>query len=448
MGRSSRGAKASASVDSAFEYATRNNATDNDDLDLDGSFSYRQIRTLNKQMIVEENRKYHSKQTSRGTILISVLGIVSLWMVAFSSSRSSYTNEGNTREINRLDDVDTGGVARLNRQNGVKVNDKDTTRNSDGTFVEEDVFRKDLAFLEDPLNQMKDSDLPLFWHVPRTGGSTVKSIVGVCFGFTQASELGVSMGHNADTELAVFEIDGVKYINVDTTTIEGINRARTFDLASNSTVDMVFSSYLSEASSLYNADHKGRAFTILRHPIDRAISMFHYLVSNPQLNPIIADMTLTEYAESTHIENNWMVRYLVNQMEGELGKDQLEAAKEVLRRKIFIGLVDEFEESMEQFTNYFNWWAKVEDEEKSERRMDCVSQLVSVGIGVNYGEKPSLEKGDQAWALITWQNQYDIKLYEYASEELFPMQSLQWGTKAKKKQIKKQKKALQKKTSL
>ena len=119
------------------------------------------------------------------------------------------------------------------------------------------------------------------------------------------------------------------------------------------------------------------------------------VVSNPQLNPIIADMTLTEYAESTHIENNWMVRYLANQMEGELCKDQLKVAKEVLRRNFFIGLVDEFEESMEQFTNYFNWWAKVEGEEKSERRMDCVSQLVSVGIGVNYGEKPSLEKGNQ-----------------------------------------------------
>ena len=66
-------------------------------------------------------------------------------------------------------------------------------------------------------------------------------------------------------------------------------------------------------------------------------------------------MTLTEYAESTHIENNWMVRYLANQMEGELGKDQLKAAKEILRRKNFIGLVDEFEESMEQFTNYFIW---------------------------------------------------------------------------------------------
>ena len=66
-------------------------------------------------------------------------------------------------------------------------------------------------------------------------------------------------------------------------------------------------------------------------------------------------MTLTEYAESTHIENNWMVRYLSNQMEGKLGKDQIEAAKEVLRRNFFIGLIDEFEESMEQFTNYFNW---------------------------------------------------------------------------------------------
>lgn len=235
---------------------------------------------------------------------------------------------------------------------------------------------------------------------------------------------------------------------VFTWNIAGIQRARDFGLASSGNIDIVFSSYLSETSVLFTNENMGRVFTFLRHPIDRAVSMFNYLASNRQLNPAIADMSLIEYAESAHIENNWMVRYLVNQMEGEITKNHLEEAKEVLRRKFFIGIVDEFEESIEQFAVYFDWWSKIEDTDKSEQREDCVSQLVSFGIGVGSRENLPLEKGDQAWALITWQNQYDTALYEYARDELFPQQSLKWGTKEKKKKLKKQKKALQKSIGL
>lgn len=42
-----------------------------------------------------------------------------------------------------------------------------------------------------------DAETPLFWHVPRAGGSTMKDIMGQCLGLVSASEVGVRDGHGA-----------------------------------------------------------------------------------------------------------------------------------------------------------------------------------------------------------------------------------------------------------
>ena len=49
------------------------------------------------------------------------------------------------------------------------------------------------------------------------------------------------------------------------------------------------------------------------------------------------------------------------------------------------------------------------------------------------------KRGSQAHALISWQTQFDTKLYTYA-KELFVKQTKEWGTKERKKQLKKEKK--------
>ena len=102
-----------------------------------------------------------------------------------------------------------------------------------------------------------------------------------------------------------------KYVNVDTTSISGLERAKSFDLANSGSVDVIFSSYIKETSAIFSDEHKGRGFVLLRDPIERAISMFYYLADQPG-NEEISEMTVEEYAQSTRIENNWMVRYLVS----------------------------------------------------------------------------------------------------------------------------------------
>jgi hypothetical protein len=56
------------------------------------------------------------------------------------------------------------------------------------------------------LNNFKDSwdpweatDMPVFFHIPKSGGSTIKDIMGTCHRFVLASEAGVTDGHDQDT---------------------------------------------------------------------------------------------------------------------------------------------------------------------------------------------------------------------------------------------------------
>ena len=114
-----------------------------------------------------------------------------------------------------------------------------------------------LADLDDlPL---KDSDVPFFFHVPRSGGSTVKDILGSCIGFVQASDVGARHGHKHDKTLEVMqEKDGSQFVNVDTTTAEGIHRAKKLGLVQSGLADVLVTQHLHPAATMFNENQKGR----------------------------------------------------------------------------------------------------------------------------------------------------------------------------------------------
>ena len=67
-------------------------------------------------------------------------------------------------------------------------------------------------------------------------------------------------------------------------------------------------------------------------------------------------MTLMEYALSTDPElriDNWMTRYLSRNIHNEITKDDIRLAKDIIRFKCLIGMVDEFEDSMNMFQSFF-----------------------------------------------------------------------------------------------
>lgn len=256
------------------------------------------------------------------------------------------------------------------------------------------------------------TDLPFFFHIPRSGGSTVKDILGRCYGFTQASDLGGrKQGSFRAASLEVMHADdGAAYINVDTSTAEGIRKAKRVGLVESGVANVIASPHFYPAASLFNADQEGRCFTMIRHPIERAVSMFHYLAVakwEATYDPSLAYISIEMYARSKRLEHNWMVRFLSNELERDLTDDHLRIAKEVLSKKCLVGLLNHKEESFQRFEQYFGWAPKNKDES------DCRDRLMQWGWS-NKHSHPQVEEGSVAWDLLYMKNSFDMKLYHYA----------------------------------
>jgi len=287
----------------------------------------------------------------------------------------------------------------------------------------------ELSNFKDNWDEWDPSDVPMFFHIPKAGGSTVKDIIGTCHRFVMATETGVMDGHADDKEIEVVYPGGIgpkgqdrsPFVNVDTTTVEGITRANDMGFADSGLADAVVTYFLYEANELFTPTAKGRAFTVFRHPIDRAISMFYYIQVadwEPTYDPSLKDMTIEEYAQSPKIENNWLTRQLSNKPEGDLADEDLDLAMEVIRRKFMVGLMSEIEATMERFERFFRWKYHVNPPNQEK----CRETLLSGGSNSNSKNKKNKPKpGSEAWELLSWQNQFDLRLYEYI-ESLFKEQ--------------------------
>ena len=166
-------------------------------------------------------------------------------------------------------------------------------------------------------------------------------------------------------------------------------------------------------------------FTVFRHPVDRAISMFYYIQVadwEPSYRPELKDWTLKEYAESNICENNWMTRMLSNQPGGEVTEGNLQVAMEAVRTKILVGLTNQIEPSMARFEKFFRWKFRVDPSAQEESRRRYIMMEGGVGSNSNLENKREMPlPGDEAWEALAKQNKFDLKLYEYI-EWLFEQQ--------------------------
>ena len=172
-------------------------------------------------------------------------------------------------------------------------------------YDEEHKFLEPLRHFADVKDPPRPTDTAFFFHVPRAGGSTMKDIIGKCLKLVQSSEVGVRDGHDKDPQLQILDIKESKYVNVDTTTVPGIQRAVDMGLAAAGVTDVIVSSYYHESAALFDLEHQGRAFMMMRNPIDRAVSMYWHRVK--EIGDLDAEVSVEDYAQGNGIENNWMV---------------------------------------------------------------------------------------------------------------------------------------------
>jgi len=251
----------------------------------------------------------------------------------------------------------------------------------------------------------------LFWQIPRTGATTLKEIMGTCLHLVQASRTSADFCDVEAKDLHVCRTRIGAYINCDTSDDKGIQRCRDLDLVKSGLPDIIVSSRFLNAASLFDEDHLASAFTIMRDPIDRMASTFHYLREakwERQYSESLKNITLLEYAKLEDTPRNWMVRWLTGQMtKAKLDDDDLELAKEIIEKKFFILLTNEMKASVDMLIKHNRF--KLSSEGRK-----CIEEKLKEHEKMESNDYPPLDKEGEEYAKLKEMNSLDSELYEHA----------------------------------
>jgi hypothetical protein len=266
-----------------------------------------------------------------------------------------------------------------------------------------------LANLKDPPSIKNRTGF--YWQIPRSGGTTLKHILGSCLNLVQASRTSVDYCNVEVPRLRICQTRFGNFVNADTSDNHGIQRAFELNLIPSGLVDIVVSSRFLHSLALYDLNHQARAFTVIRDPIDRTVSTFYYLRNaewERNYNEKYKSMTLMEYIKSDDVATDWMVRWLTGkQHEPKVTEQDLEFAKEILERKFLILLTDEMGVSVDRLIRFMGW--NVTEESKL-----CIQENVSKVGKHNKNLHPEVEVGSEEYEVMREKNRLDTKLYDYA----------------------------------
>ncbi len=258
----------------------------------------------------------------------------------------------------------------------------------------------------------------------KCGGTTLQDMMSHCFGMIEANEVGRT---DLKDELEVITLDnGNRYVNVDLSNPDGIEHAKDIGFGASGLANVAITSWFHDTASLFDDDiHRGRCFALMRHPIRRAVSMFYYLKDatwEHTYSEVYKEMDIEEYATSQYSEDNWMTRFLTNQMNGNVYDRHLDLAKEVLESKCFVGILEDFAESINRFDRYFGW-SKIDfgGPVSMTNRGTCVARVMQHPDNAHPHEKV-VEDGE-VWNLLLQKNKYDLALYEYARHLFYDVQT-------------------------
>ena len=188
-------------------------------------------------------------------------------------------------------------------------------------------------------NDDEQQESIFYFIVPKANGGKMKSILTRCFNLRRTEKV-------QDPDSLEY-IDGV--LNIDTQTRAGLAAARANDVLGTGLVDVIATSYFLEGIMLYNQQHRGRAFTILNHPVHRVENLYLSRKDNDES----AGLSILEYLLSTSHIDNWVVRSLTNDKLGKLTEEHLAIAKGILARKFLIGITEYVEDTIKRLEMYY-----------------------------------------------------------------------------------------------
>jgi hypothetical protein len=266
-----------------------------------------------------------------------------------------------------------------------------------------------------PITQKKV--VGFYWQVPRCGGTTLKHILGTCLKRVQAARTSADYCDMNTNKLQTCKTKVGLFVNADPSDHGGIQRCEHMGLVPSGVADVIVSSRILHAATLFDPQHKGRLFTILRHPIERAVSTFYYLQNaywERHYKPELKEMTLLDYAALPDTANNWMTRWLTGKnAEPHLTSQDVAFAKELLRRKFLILMTDEMSTSIERLLHYMDWRVP---EQYYEETKACLLTNTKKDAGQNKNKHLMPDVGTAEYEALKAINDLDMELYEYAKE--------------------------------
>lgn len=194
---------------------------------------------------------------------------------------------------------------------------------------------------------------------------------------------------------------------MDTSTPDGLAHSFANQLASSGMVDVIVSNYFLSASALFNDQHYGRAFTILRHPVETSLSLFY---SRRKLHKGWMEISFQQYVETDFYMDNWMTRQLTGTMPWvALNEDHLERAKLIMKQKLFVGSITEMDETLRQLKEHFGW------KDVSEQ---CTHEFLHDKPVANKSDHPKIPggRGGATWNVLAQKDKWDFSLYFFGLE--------------------------------
>lgn len=350
-----------------------------------------------------------SKQTrSCASVLAAGLGLLFLSDKITSDSRILFNPEGSGTLRRALSE---GGAQTYRRLIG-HVNNYDTTQ--DLTLPD---FYSNFANVWEPLI---DSDQAILWYVAKTGGNTFTKILCHCLHVTIASKMAAMVEGGLDGTSLTKKSDPLigSFVNVDVSTSDGITKAKAWNLVPSGMADVIVTQHLAGSSELFSPTNRGRLFVFLRQPIKRCTESFYYrqrATWESNYDKELAAMSIEGYADSNKFVENYITRSLINKVVVDVTGADVALAKDILRRKFFIGLAEPqwYEFTIVKLEKYFGWWDEHQVLTNLTTNYCHNKQVVEGG---HFGSHPKLEPRSRPYAKIGVRNWADIELYAYAKK--------------------------------
>ena len=236
----------------------------------------------------------------------------------------------------------------------------------------------DKYFISNDYDDINNPDnifiVPFFWHVPKSGGSTVKRLFQTAYEYGNTYHL----GNPEQIERAIFEIEN-----------RHVNDISKF-IASNYIYETepVLKAYIRKYWYEGITNVKFKIFTCIRDPFKRTLSLFQYLqIAKHEkyyenAGKQFISMTFDDYVNSELLERNWMIRILTNTLPmsninnennnhciKQINIMHLDTSIDLIHKYFKVLILDTLKEDIQSIKNLFHIHSDTKFRIKNEQRL-------------------------------------------------------------------------------